>query len=458
MLEWAYMKFRNYKQVFSYFESFTNLEKGSTTYTERNYRIDKMSIILELFDNPHKSFKSIHIAGTKGKGSTAVFIASILNSVGYTSGLFTSPHVSSYRERITVSLKSPKESILIKLGNEIKDKIDNLGKHQLPDNTAPTTFELLTVFSFLIFRELKCDYAVIETGIGGRLDSTNVITPIASVITPIDLEHQDILGNSIEEIAAEKAGIIKPGKPVFSGFQNIQVKKVLEKYAALNKSDIFFLDEKIEQIDSKLSTEGTKFSLKLKNEGNLDFYCKLIGEFQAENASLAYIVIKKLFPQIDLRTINSGLFNAYLPGRMEIVKQNPVIIFDAAHTPLAIKRMLESYKKLFPEKGILIFGSVIDKSPEKMAPLLGSHFTDIIISTPGNFKKSNLEKVSKIFKLINKNTILIKKPFEALKKAVELSGKKGNADKSILVTGSFYMVSEIRKLIIEEKFRSQDYE
>ncbi len=442
------MNFNNYKQVFSYFESFTNLEKGRITYTERNYRIDRMSILLKFFNNPHKSFKSIHIAGTKGKGSTAVFIASALNQAGYVTGLFTSPHVSSYKERITVSLKPPMESILINSGNKIKNVIDSIKKNELPGNFRPTTFELLTLYSFLIFRELKCDYAVVETGIGGRLDATNVISPAACVITPIDLEHTNILGNTLTEIAKEKAGIIKHKVPVFTSMQDNQVKDVLREFSIKNESEIYFLDEEMEHLSSKLYSSGTKISLKLKNKEKINLNCKLIGEFQAENASLAFMVISKLFPDISLNEINAGFSSAFLPGRMEITEHNPPIIFDAAHTPLSIQRMLESYKKLFPENGILIFGSVIDKSPEKMAPILCSNFKEIIISTPGSFKKSNPEHVFKIFNSINKNTILKKKPSLALKKAMELAAKEKHKKTSILVTGSFYMVSEIRKLVM----------
>lgn len=439
------MSFMSSKEVFSYFESFTNLEKGGTTYTERNYRIDRMSNLLSLFENPQKTFKSIHIAGTKGKGSTAVLIASVLNKSGYKTGLFTSPHVNSYKERITVSLMPPAESIFIDAGNRIKKAIDKLNTEKLPGNFEPTTFELLTLYALLIFHELNCQYAVIETGIGGRLDATNVISPVASVITPIDLEHTDILGDTIEKIAGEKAGIIKKKKPVFSGIQNNTVKSVLKEYALKAESKIFFLDEETEYINSNLNYSGTEVSLKFKNTDEIKFYCKLVGKFQAENAALAYMILKTLFPDIVPETINAGFKNAFLPGRMEIIGSGPPLIFDAAHTESSVIRMLESYKSLFPGDGIVIFGSVIDKSPEKMAPHLCGYFKDIIISTPGSFKKSSPEYVYKIFKAKNKNTMLIEDPAEALKKAYALSGGK----KPILVTGSFYMVSEIRKLVKE---------
>jgi dihydrofolate synthase / folylpolyglutamate synthase len=443
MLQYILMAFTDYKEVFSYFESFTNLEKGGIKYTERNYRIDRMSILLELFGNPHLYFKCIHIAGTKGKGSTAVFIASVLEKAGYKTGLFTSPHVNSYRERITVSLKSPEDNILLSAGNKIKHKIDNLDENSLPGNFKPTTFELLTVCSFLIFNELKCDYAVIETGIGGRLDATNVVSPVASVITPIDLEHTNILGNTITEIAREKAGIIKKNIPVFSGIQKKKVKSLLKEYADTYGSEIWFLDEEAEIMECYLKTSGTEFSLKLKNSETKILSLKLIGKFQSENASLAYIVIKNLFPDFSYDFIYNGFKDAFLPGRMEIIGNNPPFVFDAAHTESSIAKMLESFKILYPDTGILIFGSVIDKSPEKMAPHLCRYFKNIIISTPGSFKKSSPEDVYKIFKKINTDTELIKDPQAALNRALSLSEGK----KPVLVTGSFYMVSEIRKLV-----------
>ena len=219
------MDFTDPEEIFLYFESFTNLER-SMSFTEREYRLDRMRYLLDLFGNPQNKLKIIHVAGSKGKGSTAAATASILSSLGYKTGLYTSPHLITYRERITHAGVFIDDRDLIKTGNKIW-KILEIENIPFPD--PPTTFELLTLYAFLVFSDTACEWAVIETGIGGRLDATNVTVPEASVITPIEMEHADILGDSIEKIASEKCGIIKEGKPVFVSPQKEEPLSVIKK-------------------------------------------------------------------------------------------------------------------------------------------------------------------------------------------------------------------------------------
>jgi dihydrofolate synthase/folylpolyglutamate synthase len=426
--------------VFGYCESFTNLEKMKLTNRQRSFRLDRMTTLLSLFGDPQKDFKSFHIAGTKGKGSTAIILAAILESAGHKTGLYTSPHVSSYLERINVSLKPPDEELLVSLANQIRDRIESL-RGSLPGDFPATTFELLTLLAFLTFRETKCEYAVVETGIGGRLDATNVVSPQACLLTPLDLEHTELLGNTIEQIAAEKGGIIKSHVPVFCGFQDKRAKEVFRSISQERGASIRFLDEELEQLDSDINLEGTFFSLKLKGKERVSFTLSLRGIFQAENASLVYLALAAVMPSLPYSALQEGFRRASLPGRMEIVNAEPSVMLDGAHTPLAVQRLLESYQRLFPQKGILIFGSVTGKNPHHMAELLAPNFSSIIVSKPGSFKQSDPKEVFQIFQSHSPETLLIEDPGEALKKALELS----QGTLPILVTGSFYMICEIRR-------------
>ncbi len=426
--------------AFGYFESFTNLEKVKLTNRQRSFRLDRMEELLSHFDNPHRRFKSFHIAGTKGKGSTAVMLASILQSNGLKTGLYTSPHVSSYLERINVSLSPPEEPLIVELANKIKDTIEALAS-ALPGDFPPTTFELLTLLAFMIFRETKCEYAVLETGIGGRLDATNVVIPEASLLTPLDLEHTELLGETIEQIAIEKAGIIKPGIPAFCGYQTESVKKIFREICQERKAPLYFLEDEASLLEVELRSDGTRLTMQIKGEDPVDISLAMRGIFQAENAALVYLTVSKMLPSLPFSALHEGFERAILPGRMEVVNTEPMVMLDGAHTPLAIRRLLESYTKMYPRKGVLIFGSVSGKDHRHMAELLAPHFSSIIISKPGRFKPNDPQEVFDIFRSFEPKIYLIEDPAKALRKALELSKNS----LPILVTGSFYMICEIRQ-------------
>ena len=434
----------NIHQAFSYIDSFTNLERGKISVEQRNYRLDRMNRLLEMFESPHKTIKLFHIAGTKGKGSTAIMLAAVLESAGHKTGVYASPHVASPRERILVSLEEAEKSLVVELVNQIKSRIEKI-KSPLPGNFPPTTFELLTLLSFLVFHKTNCRYGAIETGIGGRLDATNVIHPVASVITPMDIEHTDLLGETLKQIAFEKGGIIKRGIPVFCGFQKDEVKPVLNELSVKNKTSIKYLDKEIERLDININKRRTYFDLKLHDREAVSFELGLKGIFQAENAALVYLVLTDILPELPVKAYQQGFRRATLPGRMEIFQTHPPVIIDGAHTPLSTARLLESYKVLYPEKGVLLFGSVAGKKTNQMARLLVPCFTEIIISKPNSFKESDPEAVYALFKSMHASVRLQKNPIRALETAIKLS----HGSSPILVTGSFYMISEIRPYLMK---------
>ena len=439
--------FKSADEAFNYIGSFINFER-SKKQTIRDYRLDRMKQLLKHFGNPQESFRSIHIAGSKGKGSTAMFLASALNAAGEKTGMYSSPHISDYRERISMAGVFFDETLYIKTASEIQQGIKTFILDNKTGSNEPTTFELLTLMAFLIFKKSQCTWAVIETGIGGRLDATNVISPVASVITHIEMEHADILGDNIEKIASEKAGIIKQCVPVFSGKQSKTVKGILQEKSKAMTSSLIFPNKSISSLNSTISKNGTQVTFTDKNDKNVTFNLTTIGNVQVENAILAWTVLINLL-QPDSKTksfLIEGINKAKLPGRFEIINKNNItFVFDGAHTPVSITRLLETWNLMFNKKGILIFGSVADKNPSEMAKLLSPHFDKIIISTPGTFKESYPEEIYEIFKKYSTNVDLIKDPGEAYSEALKLSER----EKHVLVTGSFYMVSEIRKLVLK---------
>ena len=464
-------RFTTVEEAFAYLESFTNLERGSG-HSVRSYRLDRMHALLDLFGNPDRAFHTIHLAGSKGKGSTAIYVASVLTAAGKTTGLYASPHVSSYRERITLAGRFFPDELYVNTINAIAQRIGTLGEDVLPARGEPTTFELLTLLGFLIFREWGCSWAVIETGIGGRLDATNVVSPEMCLLTPVELEHTDLLGTTLQAIAGEKAGIIKEGVPVFAGYQRPEVKNVFAATAALRHAPIRFLDEEVEEISTTLSFEATEMRIRWRGGRTESFRLAMPGDVQAENAALAVLALRGVrgdapsaaapdggSSPLGEEAIGAGLAVARLPGRMEVIQTaHGRIVLDGAHTPVSAARLLTSYRKLFPEPSILIFGSVLGKDLHGMAAALAPAFRSVVISTPGTFKKSDPEGVHAAFVHHNPGALLIRDPAAALREAMRLaregraatgsrSGSKGAA-LPILVAGSFYMVAEIRKLLV----------
>lgn len=421
--------FSSVKEAFEWMVSFTNLEK-KPDLTLREYRLDKMYKLLDIFGNPQNSFKSFHVAGSKGKGSTCAFLASILTEAGFRTGIYSSPHLLDYRERITNNHTFFNDSVYIETINEIKDFIDTMEEGFLPGGD-PTTFELITLAAFIIFKKENCEWVVVETGLGGRIDSTNCVLPEASIITPIELEHTELLGDTVEKIAYEKAGIIKRNVPVFTSNREKSVLDVIRDMTEKQSSTLHFLPK---EFNCTLSSNGTE----LVAYGN-KFRVGIEGRIQGENALLAITAIKKVLPDISIEKISRGIEKTHIPGRFQKIKSSPEVVLDGAHTKKSLKVTIETFLKIY-KKGTIIFGAVQGKDIEAMADIVSQNFEKIIISTPGYFKESNLDEIELIFNKLNKKVIRIDKPEDAYISAKEF-------DAPILATGSFYMAGEIGKLI-----------
>lgn len=432
--------FQNLDAAFDWVESFTNLEKDNKKI-QKLYRPQRMEELLNFFSNPHKDLKVIHLAGSKGKGSTAALLSYALEAAEFKCGLYTSPHVLHYKERIQVQNSSLTDTVYIDTISYIKAKM----KDFTDSFAAPTTFEILTLCAFLIFKEEACDYCVIETGLGGRLDATNTVDPVAVVLTPIELEHTQWLGNTIEGIAFEKAGIIKDSIPVFS-FKQIQaVKSVFQDKARTMNSPLFFLDDCVTRVESKIKNNRMSYSICEKNGYSWSGQLKLLGHIQAWNASLAMQVLRSVCPEVKDSIWINGFSKAYLPARMEVIRNNPLLVLDGSHTEKSTALALACFEELCQGKnGNLLFACQDDKDSVKMARQLAGHFQSIMITKPGFFKESHPDSVYEAFKHYHSDSSLELDPVEAFKKIQ-------STDRPLLIMGSFFLAGEIKKYLIKDK-------
>jgi dihydrofolate synthase/folylpolyglutamate synthase len=436
------MAFGSLEEVFRYIESFTNLEKSGSLFTARSYRLDRMQLLLERFGQPQLAYRTIHIAGTKGKGSTATLLAHGLQAAGMRTGLYTSPHVMSYLERFQVLGSAPQIHTILALADQIRTAVQELPPETIRTMAPPNTFELLTLLAFCTFRQSACEYVVVETGIGGRLDATNLVDPELCLITPIELEHTDVLGDTLEAIAREKAGIFKPGKPIFSAPQAGEVKRELKLAAEQAGSAITFLDEQLGSFRARYTTAGTELRFALKGGQEISYSMALIGTVQAENAALVHLAAEHALPWL-LPALKAGFAAARLPARMEVLCRHPAVVIDGAHTPRSVQIVLEAFTRLFGSDGVLLFAAAAGKKIPEMAEILAPAFRRIVVTTPGTFRESNAAEVQRAFARLNPNTLLIPDTAQALDRARELAGP----ERPLLVTGSFYLAGLVREIL-----------
>ena len=377
--------------------------------------------LLKSLKNPQDNFKTIHLAGTNGKGSTAAIINSILIANGYKVGLYTSPHLISFNERIRVNGATITDEEIISFMKHVEPAINEI---------KSTFFEVTTAMAFYHFNNNNVDIAIIETGLGGRLDSTNVVNPSLTVMTPISLDHRDILGSTIEKIAKEKAGIIKRGVPLITANQVKNVSKILEKRIR-EKESVMHTCPNPESV--KLSSDGTSFEV----YGN-NFITPLIGEHQAQNAALAMATIKLFNPKISYETIGKGLRNVYWPGRLQQVSDK--IYYDVAHNENGVKSVLSNLSRMFPTSkfyGLLCLKG--DKEIDCIAESIKSQFEMLFVSTSKDGLLLNPKKLSK--KLHNLKVENF--PSSDINSSISKINKVRNPNDVILIFGSHYIANEV---------------
>ncbi|MBU0475201.1 MAG: bifunctional folylpolyglutamate synthase/dihydrofolate synthase [Bacteroidetes bacterium] len=395
--------------------------------------LDNIKKLLKHIGNPEAKLKTIHIAGSNGKGSTASFISSILIEAGYKVGLYTSPHFINYTERIRVNgIEIPNEYVA-EFVNQNNDFIDA---------ESPTFFELTTAVAFKYFVDQNVDFAVIETGLGGRLDATNVLNSLASVITSISLEHTNILGNDLSTIAKEKAAIIKENQKVFIGSLPDEARDVIIMKAKECNSECFEVKKIVRFSDNESIVERENTKIRISN-------LPLIGSYQIINASLAVLAIINLFPKIETESILNGLrnviINSGIQGRYEIYSDNPKVIFDSAHNSEGIELFLEEFKKdkMNYSKCSLIYGAMKDKNVEQILSQLSKYF-DVIYGTEIEYERSL--KINELINIGNKcgvNIIPLKLPEKFIREFIT-----EKSSEMLVILGSMYILGEIKRNLL----------
>ena len=395
--------------------------------------LERVSELCDRIGNPQKDLKFIHVTGTNGKGSVCSMLSSILMAEGYKVGLYTSPYVREFNERMRINGENIPNEYLAKLTEEIKASADKMAD-------SPTEFELITAIAFEYFRRERCDIVVLEVGMGGRLDATNIIeAPLLSIITGISVDHTAFLGDTIEQIAGEKAGIIKQNCPVLFGGESKVAEDIIaaesrQKQSILYKSDYSSLSVR------NMTLEGTTFDYKSRNEIKI----ALLGEYQPRNAAIVLDAVDILRTGgliIAEESIKNGLANAKWQARFEIIKNDPMVIFDGAHNLQGIEAAVRSIKQYFADKKVIVVSGVLkDKDYQKISDSISEIASRVYAITPSNPRALSAEEYAGIFE--NKGVSAI--PCHSISEAIDLAineAKKKNA--TVCCLGSLYTYCEI---------------
>lgn len=433
----------------------TNRDQSYDTILEKLYTLrthgvklglERMQKLLYLIENPEKGFQSVIVAGTNGKGSTCAILASLIAKHGLKVGLFTSPHLEEFNERIVVNgERIPREEVLLGL-----HKI--LGCSKLLEEQGyghPTFFEVTTALAFWYFKRMGVDLAVLEVGLGGRLDATNVVNPAVAVITNIGMDHQEYLGDTIEKITREKAGIIKNGCSVVCSAQDSCARTMIRDICRDKGCDLVVVGEDVwcEPLEHSLTTQSFNYhGLKNRIKG-LDI--PLIGEHQLLNAATALATLelleKRFFINIDPKLVRKGLLETRCPGRLELVWKNPPVMLDCAHNPQAAKYLAKTMKKVGEDYDdlIIVFGVLRDKDIPGILQSLLPITKKIVLTKPNADRAAEPNEVlSAIPKHVSSNKKIV--VHQGVREALHEAFRMAKANSLILVTGSVYLVGEAR--------------
>ena len=432
----------NYEAALDYIYRFTDYEqKSATRYAPENFNLARMGKLLELLGNPHHRLPSVHVAGTKGKGSTSAMIASMLEAAGYRTGLFTSPHLHTFRERIRVNggLIRPQE---------VADLVEQV-RPQAELVVGITTFELITALAFLHFLQRQVDVAVLEVGLGGRLDATNVVTPEVAVITSLSYDHMYLLGNTLTDIAWEKAGIIKPGIPVVSSPQDKEALAVVEAAACERNAPLIVVGRDWLWERGEISLDGQNFRVMDAPDEGADrrwsFWIPLLGAHQVVNATTAVAVVMELARQgycISDRAMALGLHRVYWPGRLEVLSRDPMLVVDSAHNADSAHKLMLALREHFAQRPIiLIFGASNDKDIAGMLREFIPNVREMIFVRSEHARAADPKDLHRQAVALGGNGALVEDLNEALSLALRLAGRSD----VICGAGSVFVAAGLRE-------------
>ncbi|HEX4055547.1 MAG TPA: folylpolyglutamate synthase/dihydrofolate synthase family protein [Tepidisphaeraceae bacterium] len=413
-------------------------------YNHDNFNLDRMRALLKKLGNPHEHFRSVHVAGTKGKGSTCTMIAAMLQANGYKVGLYTSPHLVDVRERIAIDGDMIPQASFARLVRLVEPMVARL-------KPTPTYFDVLTAIAFKYFADNKVDIAVVETGLGGRLDSTNVIRPEVTAITSISHDHMAQLGPTLGHIATEKAGIFKHNIPALSVIQDPQAEAALRKVAEKVGAPLEFTGQTIEFSyrfeSSRMLGPHNRVCLTTPNSKFEHLAVPLIGEHQAINCGLALAVIDRLKSRgiaINDSRAMEGLSKVTIPGRMEMVAQTPRVIVDGAHNAASLDAAMKAIGQHIPyDSMVVIFGCCADKDVPGMLERITSGADKVIFTRVNSVRSADPhELAAQYVELYGKMAQVA----ENLEEALGIANRAVTKEDLICITGSFYLVGEAKKL------------
>jgi dihydrofolate synthase / folylpolyglutamate synthase len=441
-------RFRDIDELYSRLLEAVNVERGQRT----ELRLDRMRSLCAALGDPQSSCPAYHVAGSKGKGSVSIMIARMLEAAGLRVGLYTSPHFLSWKERISLAGDELPDALILDAAREVFSTVEDEGRSGFRELGPPTFFELTTLIAFCAFRSAGCGRIVLETGLGGRLDSTNVVEPVASVITPIELEHTEWLGDTIAAIAFEKAGIVKPGRPCYLGRLRPEAREVVAAVALERGSPLREAGSLASVSEVAVASRGTSALISFPGESPLalrfppDFRAStpLVGRVQADNMALALLAAAESEPRVGPAEARAGLGRALLPARFQVLPLEPPVVLDGAHTPDSVAIAVDSFERLFPGRKALLFGCAEDKKHGPMAALLAPRFDRITLTRPGSFKATDLSAVEASFRKAGAQP-LVEADFAAA--ARRSRAEAASLGMPLLVVGSFYLCAAAYEIL-----------
>jgi dihydrofolate synthase/folylpolyglutamate synthase len=425
----------DYNIALDYIYSFVDYSlKHSSELAKADFNLDRMQALMAELGNPQDQYAIVHVAGTKGKGSVSALCASALGVAGYRVGLYTSPHLLDYCERIQINGQPVPHTEFVELVEQVRSAVAKIPKL--------TTFEITTALGFLYFAQQKVNAAVFEVGLGGRLDATNVVVPKVSVITSLSYDHTAVLGNTLAQIAGEKAGIIKPGLPVVSAPQKQEALEVLLRIAKERNAPFTLVGRDLTFSPLSHSLDGQSLELVDKiRPSTLNLQMPLLGIHQVENAATAYAALRVSGLNISDREIRIGFAQVRWPARFEVARREPPVIFDSAHNQDSFARLRQALDDYFPNMPVyLIFGASEDKNIPGMFLEIKSKVMRLYVTKSTHPRALEPEKIQELAHQAGIPNEVASPIEEALRRALDRSEKDGSI---VLSAGSMFVTAEV---------------
>ncbi len=410
-----------------------------------NQGLQRIELLLHYLGDPHKKLKYLHIGGTNGKGSTAAFAASVLEAAGYGVGLYTSPYLEQFTNRMAINGKDISRERLVELVERVKPLVERVAAESSYGH--PTEFEVVTALAFSYFAGESPDIIVLEVGLGGRLDATNVVQPLVTVLTTISLEHTQVLGNTVEAIAREKAGIIKEGSPVATQARGVAL-EVFQNTCREKNVPLFSLGEdfKAERVAGDLN--GQSFHYRGLRHDFFNLHISLLGDYQVNNAALALAALELLEEKgflLPEEAIRSGLHNARWPGRLEIMRRSPLVVIDGAHNLEAFQNLRQTLNHTFSYRRlILVLGILGDKAVEEILQEILPAADILVVTKPNSPRAADPRDLEKIASKMISGPVYVR---ESIPDAVKLALSLARAPDLVLIAGSLYVISDARQFL-----------